>query len=97
MVRKGQWHDYGNGKKEYGGFVRKAREIVYSQPALSIYYNSGPKGGKPDGNNNMAVLICLLLKIWIGKPYRELASVLADSTYLWSIMRLRVLPGRMDR
>jgi len=97
MVRKGQWHDYENGKKkEYGEFVRKAREFVYSQPEPSIYYNRSPKGGKPNKNNPRALVICLLLKIWLGKPYRDLVSFLQDSTYLWSIVGLRALPGRMD-
>ena len=97
MVRKGQWHDYENGKKkEYGEFVRKAREFVYSQPEPSIYYNRSPKGGKPNKNNPRALVICLLLKIWLGKPYRDLVSFLQDSTYLWPIIGLRVLSGRMD-
>ena len=34
MVKKGQWHDYEDGKKkEYGEFVRKAREFAYARPA----------------------------------------------------------------
>jgi len=32
MVRKGRWHDYENGKKkEYGAFVRQAREFAYAR------------------------------------------------------------------
>jgi hypothetical protein len=97
MVRKGQWHDYENGKKkEYGEFVRKAREFTYARPAPSIYHNTSPKGGKPNKNDARALVICLLLKIWLGKPYRDLVSFLSDSTYLWPIMDLKVLPGRMD-
>src|SRR6266700_7576989 len=97
MVKKGQWHDYENGKKkEYGEFVRKGREFVYAQPAPSIYYNATSKGGAPNKNDARAIVICLLLKIWLGKPYRDLVSFLADSTYLWPVIGLKVLPGRMD-
>jgi hypothetical protein len=97
MVGKGRWHDYENGKKgEYGEFVRKAREFVYSQPEPSIYYNRSPKGGRPNKNDPRALVICLLLKIWLGKPYRDLVSFLSDSTYLWPIIGLKALPGRMD-
>jgi hypothetical protein len=34
MVRKGRWHDYdenGKKKKEYGAFVRQAREFAYAR------------------------------------------------------------------
>ncbi len=97
MVKKGQWHDYENGKKkEYGEFVRKGREFVYTQPAPPIYYNATSKGGAPNKNDARAIVICLLLKIWLGKPYRDLVSFLADSTYLWPVVGLKVLPGRMD-
>lgn len=97
MVRKGQWHDYENGKKkEYGEFVRKAREFAYAQPVPTIYYNTTSKGGKPNKNDPRALVICLLLKIWLGKPYRDMVSFLSDSTYLWPIIGLKALPGRMD-
>ena len=97
MVRKGQWHDYENGKKkEYGEFVRKAREFTYARPAPPIYRNTTPKGGKPNKNDPRALVICLLLKVWLGKPYRDLVSFLSDSTYLWPLIGLKVLPGRMD-
>ena len=97
MVRKGQWHDYENGKKkEYGEFVRKAREFTYARPAPPIYRNTTPKGGKPNNNDPRALVICLLLKVWLGKPYRDLVSFLSDSTYLWPLIGLKVLPGRMD-
>ena len=97
MVRKGQWHDYENGKKkEYGEFVRKAREFAYGRPPPSIYYNTTGKGGAPNKNDARALLICLLLKIWLGKPYRDLVSFLSESTHLWPIIGLTVLPGRMD-
>ena len=39
--------------------------------------------------------ICLLLKIWLGKPYRDLVSFLDSNTYLWPVIGLRMLPGRM--
>ncbi len=97
MVRKGQWHNYENGKKkEYGELVRKAKEFVYSQPAPSIYYDATPKGGKPNKNDARALVTCLLLKIWLWQVVSRPCILLADSTYLWSIMGLRILPGRMD-
>jgi hypothetical protein len=96
MVRKGQWHDYENGKKkEYGEFVRYAREFVYSQPSPWTYRN-GIKGGRPPSNDPRTLVVCLLLKIWLGKPYRDTVSFLSASNYLWPIIGLRNLPGRMD-
>ena len=97
MVKKGQWHDYENGKKkEYGEFGRKAKEFVYAQPEPSIYYNTTPKGGKPNKNDARALVICLLLQLWLRKPYRDMVSFLSESKYLWPIIGLKVLPGRMD-
>jgi hypothetical protein len=97
MVMKGQWHDYEDGKKkEYGEFVRKAREFAYARPPPPIYYNTRGKGGAPNKNDARALLICLLLKIWLGKPYRDLVSFLSESTYLWPTIGLEALPGRMD-
>ena len=76
MVRKGQWNDYENGKKkeekEYGEFVRKAREFVCSQPAPPIYYyNTCPKEAKPNKNDPRALVVlqavaskyCLICKV----------------------------------
>jgi hypothetical protein len=97
MVKKGQWHDYEDGKKkEYGEFGRKAREFVYAQPGPSIYYNTTSKGGKPNKNDARAIVICLLLQLWLRKPYRDMVSFLSESTYLWPTIGLRALPGRMD-
>ncbi len=97
MVKKGQWHDYEQGKKkEYGEFVRKAREFAYARPPPSIYYNTTRKGGAPNKNDARALVICLLLKIWLGKPYRDLVSFLSGNAYLWATIGLVVLPGRMD-
>lgn len=95
MVRKGQWHDCENGKKkEYGEFVRQAREFVYSREQP---WTPNPNNmGAPVKNDPRALVICLLLKIWLGKPYRDLVSFIQDSTYLWPIIGLRKLPGRMD-
>lgn len=95
MVRKGQWHDYENGKKkEYGEFVRQAKEFVYSREKP---WTPNPNNmGQPAKNDPRALVICLLLKIWLSKPYRDMVSLLADSTYLWPIVGLRKLPGRMD-
>jgi hypothetical protein len=79
-------------KKEYGEFVKKAREFAYAQPVPTIYYNTTSKGGKPNKNDPRALVICLLLKIWLAKPYRHLVSFLSDSTYLWPIIGLKALP-----
>ena len=96
MVVKGGWGDYEEGKKkEYGEFVRKASEFVNAGPE-PWRYNANGKGGHPPNNAPRALLICLLLKIWLGKPYRDTVSFLSESTYLWPIIGLKVLPGRMD-
>ena len=95
MVTKGQWRDYENGKKkEYGEFVRKAREFVYVN--ASPWQSNQNNRGQPVKNDPRALVICLLLKIWLGKPYRDIVSFLADSTYLWPVIGLRKIPGRMD-
>ena len=95
MAAKGQWSDYENGKKrEYGEFMRRAREFVDAGEAP---WEANPANrGQPAKNDPRALVICILLKIWLGKPYRDLVSFLSDSTYLWPIIGLRVLPGRMD-
>jgi hypothetical protein len=95
MVRKGLWHDYENGKKKvYGAFVRQAREFIYARERPTT---PNPNNmGQPAKNDPRALVICLMLKIWLGKSYRDLVSFLADDTYLWPIIGLRVLPGRMD-
>lgn len=95
MVAKGQWHDYEEGKKkEYGEFVRLAREFVYA--GASPWQANPADRGQPAKNDPRALVICLLLKIWLGKPYRDLVSFLSDNEYLWPLIGLRVLPGRMD-
>lgn len=95
MVEKGQWHDYEEGKKkEYGEFVRKGREFVYARERP---WAPNPNNmGQPVKNDPRALVICLLLKIWLGKPYRDLVSFLDESTDLWPTIGLEVLPGRMD-
>jgi hypothetical protein len=95
MVKKGQWHDYENGKKkEYGEFVRKAREFVYARERP---WTPNPDNmGQPVKNDPRALVICLLLQLWLRKPYRDMISFLSESAYLWPIIGLRALPGRMD-
>ncbi len=95
MVQRGQWHDYENGKKkEYGAFVRKAREFVYS---FDSPWQANPGNmGQPVKNDPRSLVICLLLKIWLGRSYRDLVSFLSESEYLWPLIGLRSLPGRMD-
>jgi hypothetical protein len=95
MVAKGQWSDYESGKKkEYGEFVRKAREFVYS---FDPPWQANPANmGQPAKNDPRALVICLLLKIWLGRSYRDTVSFLSESERLWPIIGLKVLPGRMD-
>jgi hypothetical protein len=95
MVKKGQWHDYEDGKKkEYGEFVRKAGEFVYGREQP---WTPNPNDmGQPAKNDPRALVICLLLKIWLCKPYRDTVSFLSESAYLWPIIGLEALPGRMD-
>ncbi len=95
MVAKGEWSDYEKGKKkEYGEFVRKAREFVYGRE--SPWQANPDNMGQPAKNDPRALVICLLLKTWLRLPYRNIVSFLEDSTYLWPIIGLRELPGRMD-
>ena len=69
---------------------------MYAQPEPAIYYNTTRKGGAPNNNDTRALVICLLLQLWLRKPYRDMVSFLSDSTYLWPIIGLGKLPGRMD-
>ncbi len=95
MVERGQWSDYEKGKKkEYGEFVRKAREFIFARDPP---WRSNPDNmGQPAKNDPRALVICLLLKTWLRLPYRNLVSFLEDSNYLWPLIGLKKLPGRMD-
>jgi hypothetical protein len=95
MVAKGEWSDYEKGKKkEHGEFVRKAREFVYAREPP---WQANPDNmGQPVKNDPRALVICLLLKTWLRLPYRNLVSFLTESNYLWPIIGLKELPGRMD-
>jgi hypothetical protein len=95
MVERGGWTKYEEGKmKEYGSFVRLAGEFVRNREEPWTV-NPGRRG-RPAKNDPRALVVCLLLKMWLGKPYRDLVSFLSDSTYLWPMIGLRSLPGRMD-
>ena len=96
MVEKGQWSDYEKGKKkEYGEFVRKAREFVYA--VRESPWQANPDNmGQPVKNDPRALVICLLLKTWLRLPYRNVVSFLGDSNHLWPIIGMKELPGRMD-
>jgi hypothetical protein len=73
MVERGQWSDYERGKKkEYGEFVRNARQFVH---AIDPPWRANPnKMGQPAKNDPRALVICLLLQIWLRKPYRDMVS-----------------------
>src|SRR3990170_4278004 len=93
MVTKGQWRDYENGKKkEYGEFIRKARELVYVN--ASPWHSNQNNRGQPVKNDPRALVICLLLKIWLWKPYRDIVSFLPDSTYPLPVIWLRRVPWK---
>ena len=95
MDAKGEWGDYEKGKvQEYEEFVRKAVGLVYSREPPWVP-NPGRRG-QPVKNDPRALVICLMLKIWLGKPYRDLVSFLSGSRFLWPIIGLKILPGRMD-
>lgn len=73
------------------------RGVVGSQPiSRALVMSATRRTGQPAKNDPRALVICLLLKIWLGKPYRDLVSFLQDATYLGPIIGLRKLPGRMD-
>jgi hypothetical protein len=60
-------------RREYGEFVRKGREFVYARDQRP--WTPNPNGmGQPSKNDPRALVICLLLKIWLGKPYRDMVS-----------------------
>src|SRR3972149_492613 len=96
MVAKGEWSDYENGKKkEYGQFTRKAREFVY---AMEPPWQANPGSmGQSAKNDPRALVICLLLKIGFGKPYRDMLALLHYQTYFWPIIGLKTLCGRIDQ
>jgi len=95
MVAKGDWGVYEKGKvQEYGEFVGKAGKFVYGREPPWIS-NPGRRG-QPAKNDPRSLVICLTLKIWLGKPYRDLVSFLSGSRFLWSLIGLECLPGRMD-
>jgi hypothetical protein len=96
MVSKGEWPDYEKGKKkeEYGEFVRKARVFIFAREPP---WQANPDNmGQPVKNDPRALVIGLLLKTWLRLPYRDLVSFLENSNYLWPIIGLKQLPGRMD-
>jgi hypothetical protein len=76
MVAKGEWSDYEKGKKkkEYGEFVRKAREFIFARD--SPWQANPDNMGQPVKNDPTAIAICLLLKTRLCLPYRDLVSFL---------------------
>jgi hypothetical protein len=82
MVAKGERSDYEKGKKkkEYGEFVRKARQFVYAREPP---WQANPENmGQPAKNDPRALVICFLLKTWLRLPCRDLVSFLENSSYL---------------
>jgi hypothetical protein len=70
------------------------RELVYARE--SPWQANPADREQPAKNDPRALVICLLLKILLGKPYRDLVSFLSGNEYLWPIIGLRVMPGRID-
>ena len=95
MVAKGEWSGYEKGRVvEYEGLLKEASAIVWRmKPPWSNDVHR--KGGRPFGHDARALILCLLLKVWLKRSYRDLVSFLNGSRHLWSIIGLNGLPGRM--
>lgn len=95
MVAKGEWRRYEKGRVvEYEGLLKVASSVVWGmKPPWSSEEHR--KGGRPFRHDGRALILCLLLKVWLKKSYRDLVSFLNGSRHLWSTIGLNELPGRM--
>ncbi|MEM2856188.1 MAG: hypothetical protein QW416_03710 [Candidatus Nitrosocaldaceae archaeon] len=67
---------------EYDGMLSIAAKIVYSLHGSII------KHWKPN-DDPRALLLCMLLKIWLKKSYRDTVSFIHGSKDLWNIIGLK--------
>lgn len=95
MVARGGWSGYEKGRVvEYEGLLKEASAIVWRmKPPWSNEKHR--KGGRPFEHDARALILCLLLKVWLKRSYRDLVSFLNGSRHLWSTIGLKELPGRM--
>jgi len=94
MVKNGQWNDYENGKKKELWRIRQESEGVCIRKGTTTR-DTNPDNIVQPVKNDTSALVISPLEIWLGKPYRDIVSFLADCTYLWPIIGLKVIPGRM--
>ncbi len=95
MVVRGEWSDYEKARlNEYGEMLKIASKIVWSKEPPWKYHEEG-RGRKPS-NDPSALVLCLLLKIWLKKGYRDTVSFIDASKDLWNTIGLRKAPKRMD-
>lgn len=95
MVLRGEWSDYERGRlDEYGEMLRIASKMVWSNDPPWKYHEHGV--GKKPKNDPRALVLCLLLKIWLKKSYRDTVSFINASKDLWDMIGLKNAPKRMD-
>jgi hypothetical protein len=95
MVLRGEWGDYEKARlNEYSEMLKIASKVVWSKEPPWRYHEYGC--GRKPSNDPRAVVLCLLLKIWLKKSYRDTVSFIDASEDLWDIIGLRKAPRRMD-
>ena len=95
MVLKGEWSDYEKARlNEYGEMLKIASKMVWSNEPPWKYHEHG-RGRKPK-NDSRALILCLLLKVWLKKSYRDAVSFINASGDLWHTIGLKNAPKRMD-
>jgi len=95
MVVRGEWSNYERARlNEYGEMLRIASKMVWSKEPPWKYHIAGR--GRKASNDPRALILCLLLKIWLKKSYRDAVSFIAASRDLWDTIGLRKPPRRMD-
>ena len=87
------WSVYEKGRlNEYEGFIRHARNAVYSAPPP--WREEHEHAGHPFEHDARSLVICLLLKMWLGKAFRDVVSFLKGNEHLWPFIGITSLPSR---
>jgi hypothetical protein len=87
------WSVYEKGRlNEYEGFIKHARSAVYTMPPP--WREEHEHAGRPFEHNARALVVCLLLKMWLGKAFRDLTSFLKGNEQLWVLIGITSLPSR---
>lgn len=92
MAQK-SWSIYENGRlAEYEGFIKHARNAIHSMPPP--WKEKHEHAGHPFEHSARALIICLLLKMWLGKAFRDVVSFLKGNQHLWEFIGITSLPSR---